>query len=193
MSCHSRPRSQPLDLRKSRYVHPNLLCSCDRSDNRSAIWLSSPRVSTFQAPTRHPRRKFHPRAAPCAPDSSAPPPPMWGFRAPAGSPPAGTPPEFPLRVPAISWGDKIHCCLPAQQWFSVGVVSPRGLPYQANGALSPRRRGMDRRRGLIVGDKDKSGAVGNTVGESRLGDEWSLNPTSTICKGAKKLHPLTYR
>ena len=48
---------------------------------------------------------------------------------------------------------------------------------------------MDRRRGLIVGDKDKSGAVGNTVGESRLGDEWSLNPTSTICKGAKNCTP----
>ena len=40
-----------------------------------------------------------------------------------------------------------------------------------------------------MGDKDKSGAVGNTVGESRLGDEWSLSPTSTICKGAKIVPP----
>ena len=69
------------------------------------------------------------------------------------------------------------------------IVSPRWLPYQANGALSPRRRGMGRRSGLIVERKDASGADGNTVGEFRQGDGWSLNPTSTICKGAKNFTP----
>ena len=48
---------------------------------------------------------------------------------------------------------------------------------------------MDRRSGLIVGGKDESGVDRNTVGESRMGDRWSLNPTSTICKGAKNCTP----
>ena len=37
--------------------------------------------------------------------------------------------------------------------------------------------------------KDESEENRNTVGESRLGDGWSLNPTSTICKGAKNCTP----
>ena len=69
------------------------------------------------------------------------------------------------------------------------MVSLRGLPYQVNEALSPRRKGMDSRSGLIVEGEDEIGADRNTLGESRLGDGWSLNPTSTICEGAKNCTP----
>ena len=48
---------------------------------------------------------------------------------------------------------------------------------------------MDSWSRLIVGGKDERRVDRNTVEDSRLGDGWTLNPTSAIYKGEKNFTP----